>query len=297
LKKLFKLLITLLVLVGIISVPTNIFAENQYLTNRLIPVSKYSIKAPYEMKPKGICMHNTWNTASARNEASYMESNNKKVSFHVAVDENEALLLIPFNRSAWHAGNNYGNRNFIGIEICRSRDYSTDNFEKAEERAVQVVAAICIEYGWDNDVDTYVKAHRDFANKNCPHRTDMNKFKEKVKSEIKRQKSSMTPIETPIIDNKNEIELRGGRTVKKIEKSDNDRTISKINNKVDNGWILVDKKYKYKNNGKFIVDQVVKIDGKICSFDDNGFCILGGPNMNRNKRGVDKIKYIIDKNK
>lgn len=283
-------------LVGIISFPTNTFAETQYLTNRLISPTRYSIKAPYEMDPKGICIHNTWNTASARNEATYMENNNHKTSFHIAVDENEALLLIPFNRNAWHAGNNYGNRNFIGLEICRSRDYSTDNFAKAEERAVKVVAAVCIEYGWEDDIDTHVKAHRDFANKNCPHRTDMNEFKEKVKSEIKRQKSSnVTPLPTPIIDNKNGTP--DGRTVKKIEKSDNDDiTISKINKKADNGWILVDKKYKYKINGKFIIDQVVKIDGKICSFDKKGFCTMGGPNLSRNKKGVDKIKEILDKN-
>lgn len=232
------------------------------------------------MEPKGICMHNTWNTASARSEANYMENNNKKTSFHIAVDESEALLLIPLNRNAWHAGNSYGNRNFIGIEICRSRDYNTNNFERAEERAVKVVAELCIQYGWDSDVDKYVKAHRDFSGKNCPHRTNMSEFKEKVKSEIKRLKrsNSETIVNNPIVSK---------RTVKKIKKSDN-----KINKKVDDGWTLVNKKYKYKQNGKFIKDQIINIDGKICKFDKDGFCILGEPVKSQNKKGVDQLKKI-----
>ena len=40
------------------------------------PSSKYSIKSPYSMTPQYITIHNTANDASARNEVSYMNSNN-----------------------------------------------------------------------------------------------------------------------------------------------------------------------------------------------------------------------------
>ena len=76
------------------------------LVQSLIGADKYNIKCPYSMKPKGICVHNTANDASAKNEISYMKSNNMEVSFHVAIDDIEAIQGIPFNRNAWATGNN-----------------------------------------------------------------------------------------------------------------------------------------------------------------------------------------------
>lgn len=65
----------------------------------LIDKSKYSVKCPYEMKPIGICVHNTGNSASARNEVAYMKNNNNEVSFHIAIDDVEAIQAIPFKGS------------------------------------------------------------------------------------------------------------------------------------------------------------------------------------------------------
>ena len=76
------------------------------LVQSLITQDKYGIKCPYSMKPKGICVHNTANDAPAKNEISYMKSNNMEVSFHVAIDDVEAIQGIPFNRNAWATGNN-----------------------------------------------------------------------------------------------------------------------------------------------------------------------------------------------
>ena len=76
------------------------------IVNNMLPTSKYGIKAPYAMNPLYITVHNTGNTASARNEAAYHNSNNAQVSYHVAIDDKEAVQLIPFDRTAWHAGKN-----------------------------------------------------------------------------------------------------------------------------------------------------------------------------------------------
>ena len=72
-------------------------------------------------KAIGICMHNTANSAPATNEINYMNSNNYQVSYHLAVDENQAIQGLPFDRNGWHAGdgNGQGNRKHIGIEIAR----------------------------------------------------------------------------------------------------------------------------------------------------------------------------------
>ena len=146
------------------------------LVQSLIGADKYNIKCPYSMKPKGICVHNTANDASAKNEISYMKSNNMEVSFHVAIDDVEAIQGIPFNRNAWACGdgaNGEGNRNYIQIEICYSKSGGI-KFANAEKRAAKEIAALLKQYGWTIN---NVKKHQDFSNKYCPHRTLDNGWK------------------------------------------------------------------------------------------------------------------------
>ena len=160
------------------------------LTQLLISSSKYGVKCPYTMTPKGICIHNTANDASARNEISYMQSNNNEVSFHIAVDDQEAIQGLPLDRNAWHAGdggNGQGNRNYIAVEICYSKSGGS-RFEAAEKRAAKEVAALLKKYGWGTDK---IKDHRSFSGKNCPHRTNMSNFIKLVQSEL--TGSSATP--------------------------------------------------------------------------------------------------------
>lgn len=142
------------------------------LIQNLIPESQYATKCPYGMKPKGICIHNTGNDASAKNERDNLAraDNQNEVSFHIAIDDKEAIQCVPFNRNCWASGdgaNGEGNRNYIHTEICYSKS-GGDRFIKAEQRAAKEVAALLKEYGWGMD---RVKKHQDFSNKYCPHRT------------------------------------------------------------------------------------------------------------------------------
>ena len=140
------------------------------LIQSLIDKSKYSIKCPYAMSPIGICVHNTANNASAKNEVAYMKSNNNEVSFHIAIDDVEAIQAIPLDRNTWHAGDGgsgTGNRKYISIEIC----YSTgdiNKFKQAEIRASKEIALLLKQYGWNIN---NVKKHQDFSGKYCPHKT------------------------------------------------------------------------------------------------------------------------------
>ena len=146
------------------------------LVQSLIGADKYNIKCPYSMKPKGICVHNTANDASAKNEISYMKSNNMEVSFHIAIDDVEAIQGIPFNRNAWACGdgaNGEGNRNYIQVEICYSKTGGI-KFTNAEKRAAKEIALLLKENGWTIN---NVKKHQDFSNKYCPHRTLDNGWK------------------------------------------------------------------------------------------------------------------------
>lgn len=146
----------------------------------LVATSKHNIKAPYSMVPKKITYHNTDNQMPAHNEISYMRNNNLYVSYHLAIDEKEAVQGLPFNRNGYHAGdgaNGYGNRNTIGIEICRNYDRSrgTTNlleplksqYSKAEENAVKVGAAVMYELNIAPTLDN-IKFHQDWSGKWCP---------------------------------------------------------------------------------------------------------------------------------
>ena len=140
------------------------------LVQNLISPSKYDIKCPYAMEPIGICIHNTANDAPAKNEVSYMHSNNNEVSFHVAVDDKESIQALPFNRNAWAAGDGgkgTGNRYYIHFEICYSKSGGA-KFIEAEKRAAVEIAALLKSRGWGID---RVKKHQDFSGKYCPHRT------------------------------------------------------------------------------------------------------------------------------
>ena len=141
------------------------------IIKRLVPESKWGIKCPYEMTPKGITVHNTANDASARNEIAYMTSNDYETSFHYAVDDKETVQGLPLDRNGWHAsdGNGPGNRTTIAIEICYSKS-GGERFDKAEENAAELIADLLKKYGWDISV---VKRHYDYApdKKYCPHRT------------------------------------------------------------------------------------------------------------------------------
>lgn len=140
------------------------------IIKNLVSTGKYNIKCPYSMTPSRIVVHNTANDASARNEVSYMISNDQEVSFHYAVDDKEVVQGIPENRNAWHCGdgaNGKGNREGIAIEICYSKSGGS-RFTQAEKNAVDLIAEILKRYGWGVGA---VTKHQDYNGKYCPHRT------------------------------------------------------------------------------------------------------------------------------
>ena len=149
---------------------------------------KYPKKSPRLLKPKGIIIHNTSNSAPAKNEASYMTGNDNEVSFHVVVDEKEVYQCVPFSRVAHHAGNYQANGEYIGLEIARSSS-SDELYVASEQNAIEYVAHVCVQYGWNPQKD--VRFHREFYNTACPVRIPTSRYNEirnaiaKKMSEIK----------------------------------------------------------------------------------------------------------------
>ncbi len=146
------------------------------VTKVVMPTSKYAIKCPYLMNPEGISIHNTANDASAMSEVSYMINNNKKISFHEAIDDYRVVIGIEHNRNSWNAGDGhgFGNMKTIAIEICYSKS-GGERFEKAERNAAERIAYLMKQYGWNLDKITDTRhtigTHQNRSGKYCPHRT------------------------------------------------------------------------------------------------------------------------------
>ena len=159
------------------------------------------------MNPLYVTVHNTGNTASARNEAAYHNNNNAQVSYHVAIDDKEAVQLIPFNRTAWHAGDGMrnGNMRSIGIEICYSMDneYSgpkSARYKAAEENAALYIAYVLKQYGWGMD---RLKRHYDWSGKDCPHKmhatNSYQAFRNRVQAHLNALNSNVSkPAKKPV---------------------------------------------------------------------------------------------------
>ncbi|PFV61490.1 N-acetylmuramoyl-L-alanine amidase [Bacillus thuringiensis] len=154
------------------------------IRKKLVDPSKYGTKCPYTMNPEFITVHNTYNDATAENEVSYMIRNDNQVSFHIAVDDKEAVQGIPLERNAWHTGdgNGNGNRKSIGVEICYSLS-GGDRYYEAEDNAAIVVAQLMKQY---NIPISKVRTHQSWSGKYCPHRMldegRWNSFIEKVQN-------------------------------------------------------------------------------------------------------------------
>ncbi len=151
----------------------------------LCPKELYGIKCPFLRTPDRIVVHNTGNDASAQNEIAYMLRRKEEISFHIAVDDEEAVQGLPFERNAWASGDGRGPGNMLGIhiEICYSLS-GGERFMKAERNAAKLIAGLLKSYGWG--IESVTK-HQDYDGKRCPHRTldlGWDRFLEMIKTEM-----------------------------------------------------------------------------------------------------------------
>lgn len=145
-------------------------------------------------KVEYITIHNTWNFGPAANERDYLNQrrDNQYISFHYAVDETEAIQILPLDVSGWHAGDGGGKGNSasIGVEICRSRCIGRDEplYREAEENAVKLAAWLLVRHGLPLSA---LRKHQDWSGKYCPHRIldegRWESFRQRVGTEMSRQ--------------------------------------------------------------------------------------------------------------
>lgn len=171
----------------------------------------------FVMTPKYLTIHSTGNPSStAKNERAWLTNptNDRQASYHIVVDEKEAIEVLPLNEVAYHAGdgNGQGNRASIGIEICES-----GNRQKTLNNAVKLVAKMLRERGWGVDK---LRRHFDWSGKICPRILQPNNWAgwEQFKKDV--QKELKLVEKTKVIVNKQECDalIYEGKTYVEVRK-------------------------------------------------------------------------------
>lgn len=180
-------------------------------------IPKGRIRPGTKMTPTTITIHSTGNPKStAKNERGWLTNptNDRIASWHICVDDKEAVEAIPLDEVAYHAGAKAGNSSSIGIEICESGDR-----EKTLANVAQLVARMLHERGWGVD---RLRRHYDWSGKICPRIfydggkwTDWKEFVERVRKELESMEIKPTKVivegrecEAYIINGKTFVEVR-----------------------------------------------------------------------------------------
>lgn len=139
------------------------------LKQQLIPVTNKTTRPGIPLTPTFITIHETDNPAKGANAQAHANlqsnGNTRVASWHVTVDDREAIQSIPFNEVAWHAGdgaNGQGNRNSIAIEICVNID---GDYKKAVANCQELVKQLMSQF--NIPVENVVQ-HNHWSGKNCP---------------------------------------------------------------------------------------------------------------------------------
>lgn len=155
--------------------------------------------------PIGIFIHNDAGSQNA-NAAFYrnwLQTHPLENGFaHYYVAQDGILQAEDDSNCAWHCGNLDGNLNYLSVEVCQSMG-DLDVFKHNEEKAFQLVASKCIQYGITPNENT-IRLHQEVYATSCPHRsveihggTKSTKayFIERIKAHIKQQTAK--PSEPP----------------------------------------------------------------------------------------------------
>lgn len=152
-----------------------------------------------------IVMHDTGNYKdTAMNNANYFCTGSRGASAHYFVDENSIVQVVEDSDCAWHCGDGKGkygisNSNSIGIEMCNSGGYISEN---TINNAIWLVKKLQSKYGIDNE---HVVRHYDASRKICPGNMSANNWAKwyEFKSRLQDETSKFNSNELVIIDNSN----------------------------------------------------------------------------------------------
>jgi len=161
---------------------------------------------PYKkMTPTTLTIHETDNRnrgADAKAHRNYLQNSfglNK--SWHWVVDDKEAILCIPENEMAWHAGPK-ANANSLSMEICVNIDADP---AQVYLNAIKLASEILERWGL-NERD--LRTHQMWIGKNCPKQIIAEKRWPKFVDDVRKSLSSKIRIQGAIFP----VQIIGGRS-------------------------------------------------------------------------------------
>lgn len=122
--------------------------------------------------PVGIFLHNdaAGNGATAGYYRRWLPGHNAENGFaHYYVCSDGIVQAEEDYNMAWHCGQADGNANYLSIEICQSMG-NLDTFRANEEKALQLAAQKCKQYGIPVNGNT-IRLHQEVFATACPHRS------------------------------------------------------------------------------------------------------------------------------
>ena len=122
--------------------------------------------------PVGIFIHNDAGSKNANSEfyRKWLQTHNLEDGFaHYYVAQDGILQAEDDVNHAWHCGDTAGNNNYLSIEVCQSMS-DIDIFKSNEEKALQLAAQKCKQYGIEPNQNT-IRLHQEVYATSCPHRS------------------------------------------------------------------------------------------------------------------------------
>ena len=122
--------------------------------------------------PIGIFIHNDAGSQNANSEfyRKWLQTHNLENGFaHYYVAQDGILQAEDDVNHAWHCGDTAGNNNYLSIEVCQSMG-DIDIFKSNEEKALQLAAQKCKQYGIEPNQNT-IRLHQEVYATSCPHRS------------------------------------------------------------------------------------------------------------------------------
>ncbi len=126
---------------------------------------------PGGMKPVGIVIHNDAGSLTGVGYKNWLANHPLENGFaHYYVSEKSILQAQYNDRIAWHTGNQWGNANLIGFEVCQSMSANDEQFLRNEEETFKLAAEVM--QSWNIPInEKTVWLHKELSPTACPHRS------------------------------------------------------------------------------------------------------------------------------
>ncbi|MHB7915040.1 SH3 domain-containing protein [Staphylococcus haemolyticus] len=126
--------------------------------------------------PKGIVIHNDAGSKGATAEAYRNGLVNAPLSrleagiAHSYISGNTVWQALDESQVGWHTANQYGNKNYYGVEVCQSIGADNKTFLQNEQATFQECARLLKKWGLPANRNT-IRLHNEFTSTSCPHRS------------------------------------------------------------------------------------------------------------------------------